>query len=263
MTDLLQRLGELDPTQTMGPEALPFDVVDQRRRRRRRDHIRRLAAVGVGLAAISVGLALASFGPHAHVAEALASRTYEAVNPDGKIVYFRLSVDGSTVIERWHDSTYQRTRTTTVTQGHRSVTESEVHGRTVLSRAPDDARVQRATSATAAAVRVTDPFELFRRRYRSGQVRDAGVTTFDGAKVRRLRIVAGPRTITYLVGPASAIPVAIEIHQVPLQVTRMSDGRVSKPRPSGPPTTRIERVTAYQRIPLNATNRRLLHIGPS
>lgn len=144
-------------------------------------------------------------------------------------------------------------------QERQQIAESDTDGRTARLYLPAKRQLYLSDiSAKASAGPAEDPFETFRTRYRAGAVQDAGTGTFDGRPVRKLRVKAGTRTITYYVRAANGIPVAIQVFQVPRQATRRPDGTLTPSRQGTGSVSRLTRVLRYDKLTASAKSQQLL-----
>jgi hypothetical protein len=223
--------------------------------RSRRVRVRRVTALGVAAvvaAAVLVAVLLPSGGGPGSTA--LAAKTYALVDARGKLVHFvfdrRTRVDGHgagrEVVERWQLGSASHTFIRARAGGEALVDYATSGGRT-RSYVP---ATRQLTVDAAPDGAVADPFAAFRERYRAGAVEDVGPGTVGGRPVRRLRVVAGGRTITYSVREGTGVPVRLEV---------VERSRQTPPAPGpGRLVRRVTEVLRYETLPATSANRALL-----
>jgi hypothetical protein len=224
-------------------------------RRSRRVRPRRVVALGVAAvvaAAVLVVVLLPSGGGPGSTA--LAAKTYALVDARGRLVHFvfdrQTHVGGGgasrEVVERWQLGSASRTVIRSRVGGRAEVDYATSGGRT-RSYVP---ATRRLTVSEAPEGAVADPFTAFRERYRAGAVKDAGPGTVGGRPVRRLRVIAGGRTITYSVREGTGVPVRVEV---------VERARQTPPAPGpGRVVRRVTEVLRYETLPATSANRALL-----
>lgn len=232
-----------------------------------RRHRRAFASVSVAvLLTAVVSVVLLSAGPGVSPQLAIAAKTYAAVTPGDKIVHFvfdtRYRRNGRPAahlrVERWQLGAQVRTRTTTFVKGRQSITESDTDGETVRGYELDSRQLFVSKLSSPLTKPAADPFATFRDRYRAGKVTDVGAGTIDGRAARKLRIVAGPRTITYFVDDTNGVPVAIQVFQSPRQYTIRPDGTRTATRRGTGSVSRLTHVLLYEKLTASQRERRVL-----
>jgi hypothetical protein len=194
--------------------------------RRRKRSWKLPATVAAGLCAATL-VALALAPGSSTTDEALAARTYAALDPRGALLYYALDDElraGGQVIvhvkvERWQLGRSWRGRTTNYTRHHGLiVSEGDSDGRTEREY---DGRHHCIVYAGPPELAAQDPFAAYRAGYRQHGIVDRGPTRIFGMKVHDLRYVdvtSAPnavRTTDYFVPSNRPVPVAVRTTEVP------------------------------------------------
>lgn len=232
-----------------------------------RRHRRAFASVSAAVVLAAVAsVVLLSAGPGVSPELAIAAKTFQAVTPGNKIVHFvfdtRYRRNGRSVmhlrVERWQLGRQVRTRTTSFIKGRQSISESDTDGETTRLYELDSRQLFVSKLSPPQTKPAADPFATFRDRYRADKVTDVGAGTIDGRPVHKLRIVAGPRTITYFVDSTNGVPVAIQVFQVPRQYTIRPDGTRTATRRGTGNVSRLTQVLLYEKLTASQRERRVL-----
>jgi len=256
--DLERQLAEAAARTTAAPASARSFAVRHRR-------ATALTSAAVLLATI-VSIASLSSGPAVLPALAIADKTYRAVTPGNEIVHFifdtRYRRNGRSVarirLERWQLGRQVRTRKTSFDGGRPIVAEEDTDGKTARLYDLESRQLMVSKVTPPAAKPASDPFATFRDRYRAGEVNDAGASTIDGRPVRKLRIKAGTRTITYFVNSDDGEPVAIQVFQIPRQYTVSPDGTKTPSTRGTGNVSRLTRVLLYEKLTATQRQRRVL-----
>lgn len=240
----------------------PLPEFDSSRSSRRRRLSIALVAASCGAVAISLTL---PGGPSDN--EALAARVYAALGEKG-FIHFVLETravrDGKVRytqrVERWQLD--ERVRTDTIMRSPGATQRSQVatDGRTAVFYDVTNRIVSRNAIDPSHKSGASDPFSVYRERYRSGAVHDLGSAEYRGQQVRRLQVRTAMRVLTYLVSDKSALPVAIKVTENPRFVIIRGSHR--KPVRGAAKLVRVSRVVSYERLADTTETRALLTIHP-
>jgi hypothetical protein len=239
-------------------------------RRRRSWRVPALVAAAV-CGSVLVALQLV---PGSRTNQALAARTYAALDPRGAMVHFVFDettrLNGRRIahirLERWQLGRSSRTRTTTFSRYNGAiVAEGTSDGRTVREYDGRHHCVVYSAPQSSNAGPLSpnrgpqDPFTNYRLRYQEHGIRDLGPTRIFGTSAHDLRFTDNLRTIDYYVPGNRPVPVAVRVTEVP-RYYKVNHGH------RGPTRTdthlsieRLVRVKVYEHLD-PAKNRHLLNL---
>ena len=236
---------------------------DLKRTTKSRTHRRRIGILIPAGAAAALGVALL---PSGHSVDAIAAAR-AALSPSGEIVHMKVQVlgrKGAVVVgptEQWYAADPARWRVVFDVPSRPGAHAAAVAGQVQVAYTPNRVRQyvsksDKATVYTGIGSEATtpglaggDPSTTLRDQLAKGDVRDDGVVTVDGRKVRRLvstsKMGKMTRRLVYYMDPDTFVPLG---------------GRQSF---DGPKNSHFQidfKITDYKRIPFNAETAKLLQI---